>query len=72
MDSFDIFIQQCIDPESASNDMTPFVRIHEKYTNMCKERNIVPLSLLKLSHKLMERYEKVRRNQIEYRGIRLL
>lgn len=72
MNSLDVFIEQCVDPESDPEDITPFGQIYERYLQTCKEENLIPWSKKKMGDKLVEKYERIRSKGSKYKGIRLL
>ena len=68
MNSFEVFLEEDVHPESTTDDKTSFNELWNRYQQRCKDETLVPMTKTAFGLKL----KWTRVGSIYYHGIRLL
>jgi len=72
MNSFEVFLEEDVHPESTAEDRTSFNELWNRYQQRCKDEALVPMTKTAFGLKLKEKYKWTKSSSIYYHGIRLL
>ena len=72
MNSFEVFIEQDIDPDSKATDRTSADDLWKRYQQRCKDESLIPMSQKLLGRELGKIYDRGRSGPVYYEGLRLI